>query len=158
MKAVLGLGANLGDREDTLAQAMDALEKCPGTRILAMSNIYETGAFDVPSPQPDYLNCCVLLDTRLSPQALLERCLGIEAALGRVRKGYHSARTMDIDLLLYEGAALDTPALTVPHPRIRERAFVMVPLSDIFPSHTALGLDFSQAYQQVDKSSVRLYK
>lgn len=158
MKAVLGLGANLGDREKALAQAVDALERYPRTQILAMSNVYETAPFDVLSQQPDYLNCCVLIETQLPPQELLERCLKTEEQLGRVRTEYHGARTMDIDLLLYEGTSLDTPSLTLPHPHIRERAFVMVPLSDLFPACQALGLDFTQAYQAVDKSGVQLYK
>lgn len=158
MQAVLGIGTNLGDREENLAAAFTRLEGLPGTRLLAISNIYETAPFDVPSRQEDYLNCCVLLDTSLDPDALLTHCLAIETGLGRVRTEYHGARTMDIDLLLYEGFASNTQRLTVPHPGILERAFVMVPLSDLFPLHSGLGFDFSEAYEEVDKSEVRLYK
>lgn len=158
MQAVLGIGTNLGDREENLAEAFTRLEALPGTRLLGISSVYETAPFDVASEQEDYLNCCVLLDTGLAPEELLDRCLAIEAALGRVRTEYHGARTMDIDLLLYEGFSSDTQRLTVPHPHIRERAFVMVPLSDLFPLHTALGFDFAGAYEAVDKSGVRLYK
>lgn len=158
MHALLGIGTNLGDREENLAMAFTGLEKLPGTQILALSNIYETAPFDVLSQQEDYLNGCVLIDTALSPEALLRRCLDLETALGRVRKEYHGARTMDIDLLLYEGFTSSSPELTVPHPHIRERAFVMVPLSDLFPGRIALGYDFSEAYEQVEKSGVRLYK
>lgn len=82
----------------------------------------------------------------------------IEKSLGRVRVEYHGARTMDIDVLVCEGFTSDTDTLTVPHPHIRERAFVMVPLSDLFPQHQALGYDFHQAYEEVDKSGVSLYK
>lgn len=158
MKAVLGLGSNLGNREEALAGAITQLEKLEGTELLALSNVYETVPFDVPSPQGDYLNCCVLIDTSLSPMELLERCLEIEARLGRVRLEHHGSRTIDIDLLLYQGFSSAAPRLTVPHPGILERAFVMVPLSDLFPTKTALGLDFSEAYQAVDKTAVRLYK
>ncbi len=160
MKAVLGLGGNLGDREENLAAALEGLEKLPRTRVLAMSNIYETAPFDVLSQQPDYLNCCVMVDTKLSPGELLERCLQIETRLGRVRTEYHGARTVDIDLLLYEGYKGESESLTVPHPRIRERAFVMAPLSDLFPGGLAgaFGFDFSQDWEAVDKSGVRLYK
>lgn len=160
MKAVLGLGTNLGDREENLAKALDELEKLPKTRISAMSNLYETAPFDVLSEQPDYLNCCVVVDTKLSPEELLEKCLAVEARLGRVRTEYHGARTMDIDLLLYEGCRQETEKLTLPHPRIRERAFVMVPLSDLFPGCQArvFGFDFGEEYEKVDKSGVRLYK
>ena len=138
MKAVLGLGGNLGDREQNLAAALDGLEQLPGTQILALSNVYETEPFDVTDSQDNYLNCCALLETALSPEELLDRCLALEVKLGRVRTGYHSARTVDIDLLLCEGAVSNTEKLTLPHPRIRERAFVMVPLSDLFPGHQAL--------------------
>lgn len=158
MKAVLGLGGNLGNREENIASALSLLEKLPETGLLALSNIYETEPFDVASRQENYLNCCVLLDTELPPEELLDRCLEIEAELGRVRLEYHGARTMDIDLLLYEGFHSDTPKLRVPHPGILERAFVMVPLSDIFRDRQALGLDFNGAYEAVDKSGVQLYK
>lgn len=158
MQAVLGIGTNLGDREKNMASALDALEQLPGTKLKALSNLYETEPFDVLSEQDEYLNCCVLLETELAPEELLERCLAIETKLGRVRKEYHGARTMDIDVLLCEGYASETEKLTVPHPHIRERAFVMVPLSDLFPGHQALGFDFHAAYEAADKSVVRLYK
>ena len=158
MKAVLGLGSNLGNREEILAEAITRLENLEATRLLALSNLYETAPFDVPSPQGDYLNCCVLLETAPPPDALLERCLDIAAQLGRVRKERHGARTIDIDLLLCEGFSSTSQTLTVPHPGILKRAFVMVPLSDLFPMKTALGLDFGPAYEAIDKTGVRLYK
>lgn len=158
MRALLGIGTNLGDREENLAGAFSGLEKLPGTRLLAISNIYETEPFDVLSEQEDYLNCCVLIETEIEPLELLHRCLELESRLGRVRREYHGARTIDIDLLVYEGAESGTEELKLPHPAILERAFVMVPMSDIFPNHNALGLDFDRAYQTVDKSGVRLYK
>lgn len=158
MRALLGLGTNLGDREDNLARAFSGIEKLGKTKVLAISNVYETAPFDVISEQADYLNCCVLIDTELEPLELLRRCLKLESDLGRVRLEYHGARTMDIDLLVCENFKSDTPELTVPHPEILRRAFVMVPMSDIFPTHNALGLDFAQAYHDVDKSGVHLYK
>ena len=87
MKAVLGLGGNLGDREQNLAAALDGLEQLPGTQILALSNVYETEPFDVTDSQDNYLNCCALLETALSPEELLDRCLALEVKLGRVRSG-----------------------------------------------------------------------
>lgn len=158
MEVVLGLGTNLGDREENLARALDALERLEGTQLQRISNVYETEPFDVLSQQGDYLNCCVLLKTSLKPETLLEHCQQIELSLGRVRTEYHGARTMDIDLLLCGGYTSQTETLTVPHPHIRERAFVMVPLSDLFPLHQGLGYDFHEAYEAVDKSGVRLYK
>mgnify|MGYP005812686671 FL=1 len=158
MQVVLGLGSNLGNREENLARALDALERLEGTQLLKLSNLYETEPFDVISQQENYLNCCVLLETSQKPQRLLEHCLEIEKSLGRVRLEYHGSRTIDIDVLLCQGFSSDSPQLTVPHPHIRERAFVLVPLSDLFPAHQAFGYDFHQAYEAVDKSSVALYK
>ena len=112
MQVVLGLGTNLGNREDNLARALDALERLEGTQLLKLSNLYETEPFDVVSQQDNYLNCCVLLETSLKPETLLEHCLEIEHSLGRVRTEYHGARTIDIDVLLCQGFTSDTP---VPH-------------------------------------------
>lgn len=141
-RAVLGLGANLGDRRENLAAALEALDRLPGTAMLKTSSILETEPFDVPDEQPNYLNCCVLLETALSPRALLGACLGIEAALGRVRKIRHGARVIDIDLLLYEGETSDDPELRLPHPGILERDFVLLPLKELFPDGIALGFHF----------------
>ncbi len=156
-EAVVGLGGNLGDRPGNLNKAVESLGRLSGTRVLAVSPFYETAPFGVPDEQPDYLNCCVRLETGLSPHALLGACLGIEAALGRTRPGEKSARCIDIDLLLYEGQALCTAELTLPHPRMLERGFVLVPLSDLFAGQNALGLDFSQEFKSVEKSGVKPY-
>lgn len=153
---VLGLGSNLGDREQNLAGALDRLEK--QCEVKGLSRVYETTPFDVRSAQDNYLNCCVLARTELSPQALLLLCHEIEQELGRVRLEYHGARTMDVDILLYEGVALRTPELTIPHAGLMQRAFVLVPLLDLFPQGAALGLDFSTAVKKLDLSQVWLYK
>lgn len=157
-EAVLGIGGNLGDREDNIAKALSAIERLPGTNITHLSSIYETEPFDVLSEQENYLNCCVKIETSLSPEELLDNCLAIETGLGRVRQEYHGARTVDIDLLLYEGAVSDTDKLRLPHPEIRNRAFVLVPMSDIFPKLEGLGFSFETAFQAVDKTAVWLYK
>jgi 2-amino-4-hydroxy-6-hydroxymethyldihydropteridine diphosphokinase len=156
-KAVLSLGSNLGNRERNISAAVHALELLPETTVIAGSSIYETKPFDVPDQQTDYLNKCVVLLTELSPRALLGACLGIEAAMGRVREIRHGSRTLDIDLLLYEGVTSKDPELMLPHPQILNRAFVLVPLNELFPNGTALGLDFSAALQRVDKSEVTLF-
>ena len=104
-RAVLGLGTNLGDRGGNLRAALEALGRLPGTAVRQVSSVWQTAPFDVPDVQQDYWNICVLLETTLSPHALLGACLGVEAALGRVRRTYHGARDIDLDLLLYEGAS-----------------------------------------------------
>lgn len=156
-KAVLSLGSNLGNRERNISAAVHALELLPDTTVIAGSSLYETKPFDVPDEQTDYLNKCVVLLTELSPRALLGACLGIEAAMGRVREIRHGSRTMDIDLLIYEGVTSHDAELTLPHPQMLKRAFVLVPLSELFPDGTALGLDFSDALERVDKSEVTLF-
>lgn len=156
--AVLGLGGNLGDREETLAKALDLLEESPDIEILRLSGIYETTPFDVASKQDNYLNCCLEIQTKLVPNELLKICNEIENKLGRLREEYHGARTIDIDILLYEGISMDTEELTIPHKGILSRAFVMIPLADMYPDRKALGLDFSSAIEEIDKSCVWLYK
>jgi len=157
-QAVLGIGSNLGNREENIALAISKIEEIPKTKILKLSNIYQTEPFDVISEQDDYLNCCVLIETNLTPQELLAECFKIETSLHRERKEYHGARTMDIDLLLFEDFSSADKNLTIPHKAIKERAFVMVPLSDIFPTLTALGFNFEEAFKSIDKLCVQLYK
>ena len=153
-RAVLGLGTNLGDRAENLRAALGALGRLPGTRMEAVSSVWQTAPFDVPDKQQDYWNICVSLETTLSPHALLGACLGVEAALGRVRRTYHGARVIDLDLLLYDGAAVQEKELTVPHPGMLERAFVLFPLSELFPERIACGLDFHNAAGFADGGSV----
>lgn len=157
MKAIVSLGANLGDRERTLREALDCLGALCKTRLTDVSSFYETEPVEVMDSQPEYLNCVAVLETELSPKALLGACLGIEAAKGRVRLGYKTARTLDIDLLLYEGYSSCEDELTVPHPRMMERAFVLVPLSELFPDGKALGTDFSASLEMLADQKVVKY-
>ena len=154
-KAIIALGTNLGNRWENLSKAIRALELLPGsTTVVSCSHIYETEPFEVPDEQNNYLNMCVVVMTELSPRALFGACLGIESAMWRTRTIKNAARIIDIDLLLYEGAEITDPELTVPHPEIRNRAFVMVPLSEILPDQKFFDYDFAAAYQRVDKSGV----
>jgi len=140
--AVLGIGSNLGDRLDYINRAVGALARLPGTRVADCSKVYETEPFGY-ADQPRFLNAAARIETELSPLALLGGCLGIEAALGRVRTFANAPRTIDLDVLLYEGEPIDCRELKLPQPGILERAFVMVPLLDLFPSGVALGLPFA---------------
>ena len=157
MKAVLGLGGNLGNPCENLRAALNAVSSLCGTRLLRVSRYYLTEAVEVNEPQPPYFNCAAEIETRLSPNALLGACLGIESALGRTRPGYKSPRTVDIDLLLYEGADMDTDELVVPHPGILRRAFVLYPLSDLYPTGRALGLDFAGAIDEVSNQQIEIF-
>ncbi|HHV50704.1 MAG TPA: 2-amino-4-hydroxy-6-hydroxymethyldihydropteridine diphosphokinase [Candidatus Avimonas sp.] len=141
--AVLSLGSNLGDREKNLKDALDSLSRLPGTRIIKKSGIYVTKPVGFTN-QPDFLNMAAVVETSLSPRALLGGLLGIEAALGRVRQYKNGPRVIDIDLLVYEGAVFNDDELTLPHPRMHERAFVMVPLSELFSDGMVFGFDFKK--------------
>lgn len=157
MKAVIGMGSNLGNREANLRTALECLDRLPHTRLLRQSKIYQTEPFGVPDEQPDYLNMVAEVETGMSPRALLGACLGIESALGRVRPFEKSARTLDLDLLVYENEVSDCTELTLPHPRISERAFVLVPLSDLYPNGFVLGFDFSKSTSSVSDEGVIPY-
>ena len=152
--AYLGLGANLGDAAQQLAKAVDALNHVPMTSVDAVSTYYVTapvGYLD----QPDFTNQCVRVVTSLSPEALLGACLGIEAALGRERSFRNAPRVIDIDVLLYEGAKRSTEELTVPHPRMWERAFALIPLQDILLPDSVYAQDVAQAVKRTGDDGVR---
>ena len=131
--AYVALGSNLGDSQRTLSVAIDALGSLPSTEVTGRSRLYRTAPWGM-HEQPHFINAVVRLHTALSPHQLLDALLTIEAAAGRVRDGERwGPRTLDLDLLHMDGAVLDDPDLTLPHPRIRERAFVLAPLADIAP-------------------------
>ncbi|MEU1182281.1 2-amino-4-hydroxy-6-hydroxymethyldihydropteridine diphosphokinase [Streptomyces sp. NPDC005820] len=133
-RAVLSLGANLGNRLETLQGAVDALEDTPGVRVKAVSPVYETEPWGVePGSQPSYFNAVVLLKTTLPPSSLLERAHAVEEAFHRVRDERWGARTLDVDIVAYAGVVDDDPQLTLPHPRAHERAFVLAPWHDVDP-------------------------
>jgi 2-amino-4-hydroxy-6-hydroxymethyldihydropteridine diphosphokinase len=130
-RVFLSLGSNLDDREAYLAAARDALVALPGTSLMAASRIYETAPQGY-GEQPEFLNQVVLLRTRLQPLDLLAECQRIENDHGRLRELRFGPRTLDIDILLYEGVESDDPVLRLPHPRMVRRAFVLVPLAEIW--------------------------
>lgn len=129
--AFIGLGANLGDREGNIRAALARLDATPGVRVERVSALRETAPVGGPPGQPPYLNGAARLSTTLAPRALLERLLAIEAALGRVRAERWGPRAIDLDLLLYDDLRIEEEDLSVPHPRMRERPFVMEPLAEI---------------------------
>ncbi|WP_127807141.1 2-amino-4-hydroxy-6-hydroxymethyldihydropteridine diphosphokinase [Hydrogenophaga sp. NH-16] len=133
--AYVALGANLGDAADTLRKALQALGSTHGLRLVKASSLYRTAPIE--SSGPDYLNAVAEVASALTAPALLAALQGIENAAGRERPYRNAPRTLDLDLLLYGSARIDSPELTVPHPRMRERAFVLVPLAEIAPGLVA---------------------
>jgi 2-amino-4-hydroxy-6-hydroxymethyldihydropteridine diphosphokinase len=131
-EACLGLGANLGDREASLCNALAALNATPGIRILAVSRVFRTAPWGGVT-QPDFLNLCVRIETQLAPLDLLAACKAAEQQIGRQPRERWGPREMDVDILMMHGAEMTTPELTLPHPRLTERRFVLEPLADIAP-------------------------
>jgi 2-amino-4-hydroxy-6-hydroxymethyldihydropteridine diphosphokinase len=129
--AYVALGANLGDAAQAVQAAVGALRMLPQTRVLAVSALYRTAPVDAAGP--DYVNAVAAIETRLAAPELLARLQDIETGAGRKRPYRNAPRTLDLDLLLYGSAHVDSDALTVPHPRMTQRAFVLVPLADIAP-------------------------
>ncbi len=130
--AALGLGSNLGDTKANIDNAVAALNAVEGITVLQKSSDYRTPPWG-PVPQDDYRNCCITVETVLSPRALLNAGLDVEQHLGRVRDVRWGPRTIDIDLLIYDHASIAEEGLQVPHPRMGERAFVLIPLTEIWP-------------------------
>jgi len=132
-RAYFGIGSNLGDRLAHLQLAVDELAAADGVELVAVSPVYETAPVGGPE-QPDYLNAVVAVDTAHRARDLLALAQSIEAAAARVRSVRWGPRTLDVDVLLVGDEVVDEPDLVVPHPRLRERAFVLVPLSDLDPA------------------------
>ena len=130
--AYIGLGANLGDAQTALRQAIAELSASPGIIDLQASGFYRTAPVD--SSGPDYVNAVASMHTTLEPMELLRRLQAIEQAHGRERPYRNAPRTLDLDLLWFDGQHIDMPELTVPHPRMHERAFVLAPLQELAPA------------------------
>ena len=157
VSCAIALGSNLGPSEQTLAGAIAALANHPQIHGVVTSPLYRTAP--VGPPQPDYLNQCARFTTDLAPEALLAVLLGTEAQFGRVRRERWGPRHLDLDLLLYGDRQVAQPGLQVPHPRLHERAFVLVPLVAIAPDwvHPQLGRTIAELRQQVATAGVEPY-
>jgi 2-amino-4-hydroxy-6-hydroxymethyldihydropteridine diphosphokinase len=138
-RAYIGIGANLGDREATIEQALELLSARPGVELAAVSGLRETEPWGY-ADQPAFLNAAAAVDTSLAPLDLLAALLAVERELGRTRTGpRYGPRTIDLDLLLYGQHVIEEPGLAVPHPRLQERAFALEPLLDLDPDLTVPG-------------------
>ncbi|MCW6035893.1 2-amino-4-hydroxy-6-hydroxymethyldihydropteridine diphosphokinase [Spirulina subsalsa FACHB-351] len=157
-RVAIALGSNLsspvGDSLTILNKAIATLDQSPGIQVKLISSWYKTAP--VGPPQPDYLNGCAVLDVQRSPSELLHRLLEIEREFGRLRREPWGPRTLDLDLLLYEDWIIDSPPLQIPHPRMTQRAFVLLPLAEIAPDwiEPISGMAIAQLARLVDSSGV----
>ena len=154
-EALVGLGGNIGDVRTTLDRAVAALCDGASVRLLAQSSDYATPPWGV-ADQPAFVNRCIAVATALPPRMLLERALAVERTLGRDRSREQrwGPRPLDIDLLAYDDVALNAPGLTLPHPRMLERAFVLVPLAEIVPDRIVAGVRVRDALARLDASGI----
>lgn len=152
--AFIALGSNLDDPQRQVKTAICELAELPQTRLLGASSLYRSAAVGY-RDQPDFVNAVAALETRLEPRALLDDLLAIERHHHRVRSFRNAPRTLDLDLILYGDCVIDEPGLTVPHPRMHERAFVLVPLAEIAPEAVVPGRGVVRdLLQTVDAASV----
>ena len=155
--AYLGLGSNVGERLEQLESAIKILDNVEGVQVSQISSVYETepvGYVD----QPNFLNLCVEVKTELTPQQLLQRCFYTEQQLHRVRDIRWGPRTLDVDILLYEDEIIEEENLIVPHPRMRERAFVLTPLNDIAADVVEPRTQLSISELVIPDDTVKKYK
>lgn len=152
MKSVIGFGSNIGDKGANIRAAVNSLTFVPSVKVLRVSSLYKTSPVGY-KQQDFFINAAAEIETSLSPNALLGVCLGIEAAMGRERPFKNGPRIIDIDILIIEGFELKSSELYVPHPRIRERAFVLVPLKELYPEGDAYGFKFDMS-EADDKDTV----
>ena len=145
--AYIALGANLGDAPATLRAAIAALDELPHTRLLRHSRFWRSAPVDASGP--DFINAVAAVETQLPAPALLDELLALETRFGRQRPYHHAPRTLDLDLLLYGGARIASPQLTVPHPRMWQRAFVLRPLAEIAPQLVTADMLAAVASQQI---------
>jgi len=154
MRAALSLGGNTGDVPQAFVKALVALE-AGSAKVVACSSVWRTppwGKLD----QPDFFNIAVFVETSLSPRALLDLCLAIEKAAGRIRAERYGPRTLDIDILTYGGEVIDELGLTIPHPRMLERAFVLVPLAEIAPRMQVGDVKISETLKSFDTTGLKI--
>lgn len=135
VRAFIGVGANLGDARRAVLDAIAALDRLPGTRVVRASRLYRSAPVDAGGP--DFINAVAQVETQLGAPELLRALQGVEQEAGRERPYRNAPRTLDLDLLLFGSARIASPALTVPHPRMRERAFVLLPLRELAPALVA---------------------
>ena len=148
----------MGNRKENLNRAIKEINSINNTKVDSVSSYYETEPFETPDKQNKYINCCIKISTNLKPEILLEKCLQIEKLMGRTRPYRFAPRIIDIDLLLYENETINTPKLTLPHPRMKKRAFVLIPMSEICDNLRFKSWDFRKFLNTINITDKKLCK
>ncbi len=148
MKAVIGIGTNIGDRAENIRNAVEAIDLLPDVKVLRCASIYETAPWGY-TEQQSFYNTVVEVETTKSPEMLLGACLGIEAGMGRVREFKNGPRVIDLDLLIVEDYENNSPDITVPHSLIGERDFVLIPLKELYEGMNVLGFSYVNEYKNI---------
>jgi 2-amino-4-hydroxy-6-hydroxymethyldihydropteridine diphosphokinase len=153
-QCAIAFGSNLGDSLTIIENAINELKEISELTFVSCSSLYKTKP--IGPPQPDYINGCAIFNVKLKPEVLLTKLLEIEQKFGRTREIYWGPRTLDLDIILYDNLILETPSLQIPHPRMRERAFVLVPLAEIAPNwlDPVTKLNITQLLEKIDITGV----
>lgn len=155
VRAYIGLGGNIGDPRATMAAALRLLDGDADIRVARVSSLYATPPWGI-TDQPDFLNAAALLETNVGPRVLLERCLEAEASLHRVRDKRWGPRSVDLDVLTYGDREIDEPGLELPHPRMMDRAFVLVPLFELAPELVVRGARLESRLNEIGREGITL--
>ncbi len=158
MKAVIGVGTNIGNRAENIRYAVEALDLLPDVKVLRCASIYETDPWGF-AEQQSFYNTVVEVETTKSPEMLLGACLGIEAGMGRIREFKNGPRVIDLDLLVYEGYENNSLDITVPHSLIGDRDFVLIPLKELYDDMNVFGFSYINQYENIaEKSTAKKMK
>ena len=157
-EAILSLGSNLGDRLLFLQSAIKKIGEISGIELIEVSSFYETKPWGVSEQQNRYLNCCLKIKTKLDPFSLLECCLKVESDLGRTRPYKFAPRTIDIDVIAYGNLVVNEENLIIPHPRFKQRAFVLIPMGELCHDGSFYGIEFSDALKSCNRAEVSKLK
>ena len=152
MKALLGIGTNIGNKIKNINDAIESLKLVPDINVIRASSVYDTAPWGY-TEQDSFYNIVCEVETNLTPNAMLGVCLGIEAAMGRVRQFKNGPRIIDLDVLLCENVEMKTDELTIPHPYIGDRDFVLIPFAELYEQACAYGFDYSEQYRLWAKKS-----
>ncbi len=152
MKALIGIGTNIGDKLRNIDDAVNSLGLVPGIDVIRVSSVYDTAPWGY-TEQDNFYNIVCEVETSLTPNALLGVCLGVEAAMGRIREFKNGPRIIDLDVLVCENIIIGTEELTVPHPRIGERDFVLIPMQELFSDSVVYGFDYAEEYKKISQNS-----